>query len=146
MYPKILKTKYNKSPFKEVSLGYTTITIYPLTKIKEFVKENWLVIGDEDLCGDLICIDTKTNSFPVYLVPVSDDLEPDYISSSFDNFVEILKMLSIISEGRDNPIRLESNMVPENIKNDYLNSIKEKNPNCDMQFWENIFEIYQSLH
>ena len=139
--PKILKTKYNKLPFNEVSLGYTTITIYPLTKIKDFVNVNWLVIGDEDLCGDLICIDTKTDSFPVYLVTLSGELEPDYLSSSFDNFVEILKMLSVISKGRDNPIKLEKNLVPKNIKNSFLNNIKEKNPNCDMQFWENIFEI-----
>ena len=138
---KILNIKYNNLPFNEVSFGYTTVTIYPLTKIKDFVKANWIVIGEEDLCGDLICIDAKNNSFPVYLVPLSDELEPDYISSSFDNFVEILKMLSVISQGRDNPIKLQKNPMPENIKDNFLSNIKEKNPNCEIQFWENIFEV-----
>lgn len=131
--------KYNKLPFKQVSFGYTTISIYPLDEINEIFKERWLVIGDEDLCGDLICVDSMDSSFPVYLIPL-EDLEPDYISSSIDNFIEILKMLQILSEGRKNPVELENNPLPKNIRQNFLNRIKEKNPNCELQFWESIFE------
>lgn len=139
--PKIFNIKYKQLPSSQVSLGYTTITIYPLAEINNFIKDNWLIIGNEDLCGDLICIDTKIGTLPVYLVPLTDELEPDYIASSFDNFADILKVLVSISINRESPMRLEKNQVPKSVKDDFLNNIKEKNPNCDIHFWENIFEI-----
>ncbi len=137
--PEELIKKFYKIPFNEVSFGYTTISIYSLVKIREIIENRWLIIGEEDLCGDSICVDIADSSFPVYLVPL-EDLEPECISSSFDNYLEILKMLQKLSERRQNPVELENNPLPENDKNIFLISIEEQNPDCEIQFWESIFE------
>jgi hypothetical protein len=137
--PEELIKKFYKIPFNEVSFGYTTISIYHLVKIREIIEDRWLIVGNEDLCGDSICIDIIDNSFPVYLAPL-EDLETDCISSSFDNFIEILKILNTLSEGRKNPVELENNPLPENIRENFLSKVEEKNPDCELQFWESIFE------
>ncbi len=145
--PKEYIAKLNSIPFHEVSLGYTTITIYPSKSIKrmllsdiEHLNNKFFVIGNEDLCGDLLCIDTSIDSLPVYLVSEENDLETDYISFSFDNFMNILNMLKDISTDRENPVKLEKNPVPEDLKNYFLNQIIISNPDCEMQFWEGLFE------
>jgi len=79
------------------------------------------------------------NSLPVYLVPL-EDLEHDNISSSFDNFIEILKMIQTLSDDRKNPVELENNSLPENIRDNFLSRIEEKNPNCELQFWESVLK------
>ena len=137
--PEELIKKFYKIPFNEISFGYTTISIYPLVKIREIIEDRWLIVGDEDLCGDSICVDIIDNFFPVYLVPL-EELEPDCISFSFDNFIEILKILNTLSEGRKNPVELENNPLPENIRENFLNKVEENNPDCELQFWESIFE------
>jgi hypothetical protein len=146
--PKAYKSKLNSIPFHEVSLGYTTITIFTSKDIKNFlisenkyINQNFIAIGNEDLCGDIFCIDTSIDSLPVFLVPMTNDLKPEYISSSFDNFVNILILLKGISANRDNPVKLEQNPVPEELKKIFLNYISIANPDCEKQFWEELFEL-----
>lgn len=49
-------------------------------------------------------------------------------------------MLQTLSENRKSPVELENNSLPENIKDNFLSRIVEKNPYCELQLWESIFE------
>ncbi|HEX2939355.1 MAG TPA: hypothetical protein VHO66_10650 [Ruminiclostridium sp.] len=136
------------SPINEVSINCTTITIFPLKEIKKInlskpshIDNDWIIIGDEDLCGDLICINSNSESLPVYLVPIDDELEFEYISSSLNNLIEILLMLKEISIGRDTPVKYEQNPLPEDELNQFLQKVKLFNPDCELQFWSELFEV-----
>lgn len=146
--PATFFTKLNSINFHEISIGYTTITIYPSDSLEDMqttgidhLTDNFIVFGDEDVCGDLLCIDTSNGSLPVYLVPLDNEIDPECISISFDNFINILHLLKDISIGRDNPVKLEENPVPKNIEKNFLNYIIMQNPDCEIKYWEELFEI-----
>jgi hypothetical protein len=139
--------KLNKINFNEVSIGYTTITIYPSDSLEDmqitgidYLSDKFIVFGNEDVCGDLLCVDTSNNSLPVYLVPLDNEIDSECISISFDNFINILHLLRDISIGRENPVKLERNPVPKNIEQNFINYIIMQNPDCEIQYWEELFE------
>lgn len=136
-----IMNRYNETYFSEVSINYTTFTLYSLEKIKSInpPSANCLIIGDEDLCGDLIAIDTNIDSLPVYLITLDYELEPDYISSSIDNFIQIMIKLKELSIDRETPIEFEQNPISDQEKNEFLKQIRCSNLDCDMQFWEELF-------
>ncbi|MPN15619.1 hypothetical protein SDC9_162953 [bioreactor metagenome] len=98
------------------------------------------IIGDEDLCGDLIGVDTKNESLPIYLIPSDSDFETTCIASSFDNFVQIMIKLQELSVGRESPIEYAENQLSDDELNTFLVQVESTNPGCDMEFWKDLFE------
>ncbi len=145
-------------PFKPVSFGSMSVQIHPLDEIQDAQlgysvdpggnslvsdeegswKQNWLVIGYEDLCGDPIFIDTEAEGCSVYTaMNGTGSWNPILIASRIESFAEALDIISVLSQGRENPVELESNPLPSGERDKALKEIQRKNPNADMSFWQN---------
>ena len=75
-------------------------------------KESWFVIGYEDLCGDPIFVDLAKPEFPVFTAAHREgDWSPEMIASSFQGLIEALQEVNRLSEGRENPVKLERNPI-----------------------------------
>jgi hypothetical protein len=97
---------------------------------------NWVVIGNESCCGDPIFVDTADNKLPVYSAPHGmGEWEPELIATSFDNFIEIIKLLMPISQGREDPVALEKNPLTDEDKENLLSQIMDINNGIDGSFW-----------
>ena len=143
-------------PFREVSFGSSTVRIFDSNQIDEAQlgysrdsngqslcgrkdgdwKDEWLVIAYEDLCGDPIFIDTSVNNMPVYTAMHGQGRwEPELIADTFDGFVESLKAVKSVAAGRENPVELESNPLPNAQCEQILKTIRVANPKADTAFW-----------
>ena len=99
-------------------------------------KENWLVIGYEDLCGDPIFVDTQTDGWLVYTaMHGAGSWNPILISSSIESFAKALEMISELGKGRETPVELERNPLPSGERDEALKEIQRENPEADMGFW-----------
>ena len=142
-------------PFKSVSFGSMSVQIHPPNEIQEAQlgysvdpegnslvtdeegrwKQNWLVIGYEDLCGDPIFVDTDVEGCPVYTaMHGTGSWNPILIASSIESFAKVLELISVLGEGRENPVELESNPLPSEARDEALKEIQRANPNAGMQF------------
>jgi hypothetical protein len=71
-------------------------------------RKSWIVIGNESCCGDPIFIDTADHNLPVYFASHGAGAwEPELIASGLKNFVETIKLLKRVSQGREDPVALE---------------------------------------
>jgi len=152
----------NKLPVESVSLGYKTVTLFAAHELHDaqigysisdsgdsFVgeqagdwKENWLVIGYEELCGDPIFVDLSKSELPVFTAAHGDDdWNPVLIGSSLDGFVQALLKVKRVSQGRTNPVQLEHNPVSEIEREKLLSRIVELNQNASLEFWANWFAV-----
>ena len=144
-------------PFKSVSFGSMSVQIHEPDEIQEAQlgysvdpdsnslvtdeegswKQNWLVIGYEDLCGDPIFVDTSVEGCPVYTaMHGTGSWNPILIASSIESFAKALEIISMRGKGRENPVELESNPLPSGERADALREIQRENPNADMGFWQ----------
>lgn len=73
-------------PIEKVSYGHRTVTLFPEAELEDAQigysvgeagedftgnsvgdwRANWLVIGDEDVCGDPIFVDLSESNLPVF--------------------------------------------------------------------------------
>ncbi len=105
-------------------------------------KYSWLVIGYEELCGDPFFVDLNEKELPVFTAAHGEGAwNPLLIASSFIGFIECLNEIRRISNGRDNPVSLEKNPLPEVEQNQVLSKISELNGNASLEFWESWFEV-----
>lgn len=138
-------------PFDSVSFGYTTVTLHPFTALPEaqqgygIVPEGqntdwrpeWVVIGDEDLTGDPLFIDTEDEGFPVHTAAHGMGAwSSRLVAISFSHLVEALQLVSRAARGRETPVALEGNPLPEAEREAVLSSIRTNNPGADLSFWE----------
>lgn len=101
-------------------------------------REDWLVIGYEDECGDPIFIDTMRKDYPVYTAPHGvGDWVPSLIATSFPNFIAALSYVKNLSVGRQNPVERAANPVPARDRKAILEAISRENPDASLEFWEN---------
>lgn len=88
-------------------------------------KQNWFVIGYEDLCGDPIFTDLSRENFPVFTAAHgTGNWEPILIADNFDSFIEKLEIIM----SRKSP-------------NKKLEDIQRLNRQSDLEFWKQILEI-----
>lgn len=147
----------NGVALRAVSLGYKTVTLF---KANQLVKaqlgysvdpngkslcgseegdwqNTWLVIADEDLCGDPIFTDLASDKLPVYTAMHGEgSWEPVLIAESFSNFVLALEQIQALSKGRKNPVALEKNPLPKAEATAAIARIKQDNSNAEPDFWE----------
>jgi len=100
---------------------------------------NWLVIGNEELCGEPIFIDTSQPGFPVYnAMHGQGRWDPEPLAVSLAALRESLSALAEIAKGREDPIALEQNPLPEAERNGFLATVRRLNPGIDISFWEQL--------
>jgi hypothetical protein len=147
----------NETTIEIVSLGYTNVRLfhadalvdaqvgYSVTESGESLtgdKEgdwlpSWFVIGGEDLCGDPLFVDLANPDLPVVTAPHGEgDWHPVTIASSFNGFVAALEEVRVLSEGRENPMKLKNNPILSFQREQTLMAIAEANPNNSLEFWE----------
>jgi hypothetical protein len=141
-----------------VSLGYTTVKIYPADELKEAQigysvdptgnslidekdegswKQEWLVIGYEDLCGDPIFMDTASEGYPVYTAGHGEGAwRAKRIATTLKSFAQAMREVSTIAKGRETANELETNPIGAEEKADFLARIEKENPDIDLEFWE----------
>jgi len=131
---------------KDVSIGFTRMYLFAKDELinaqamKRNLKDNWYVIGYEDLCSDIIVIDASDESFPVYIAAYDENSwDLDLIAASFLNFIEALQLIKNISVGRENPIKLKENPIPREEKMVLLNDIYSIN-GIENSFWVDLLE------
>ncbi len=136
--------KLNRISFNEVTIGLTTIYIFPEDEIDENQigysfdsegqslvgesngdwKKNWLVIGYESLCGDPLFTDIETENFPVFTAMHGvGSWNENLIADNFESFV---KSLEIGAKCK--------------LKESCLEEIKTLNKMSDFEFWEVLFD------
>lgn len=144
-------------PFGVVSLGYRSVILHTQDELQQGQlgysmddqgtpltgdapgdwRENWLVIGYEDECGDPIFIDAARREFPVYTAPHGEgDWVPNLIATSFATFVRALTSVKNLSVGRENPVERAGNPVPASEGRAILEAISHENPGASSEFWE----------
>ena len=141
-------------PFDSVSIGYATIHLAPVRELEGTQqgysivpdgetdwKDEWVVIGYEDLCGDPIFIDTDVDDYPVYTAAHGmGEWNPQLIAFTFRHFVQILQQLQVLARGRSNPVELERRPITDQERESFLEFIRRDSPDIDFTFWETILE------
>ena len=143
--------------FRSVALGYEGITLFDGSDITEQQRgysiglsgedltgpnpgdwqREWLVIGIDEICGDPIFIDTSGDDLPVYTAMHGEgEWEPERIADSFGSFIAVLEQIRVIAAGRESPVALEENPLPEAVKEEPLEKIEALNPESSLEFWE----------
>ena len=108
-------------------------------------KENWVVIGNEDLTGNPIFVDAGIETYPVYTaVHGMGSWEPILIAGSIGGFAEALRAIAVLSEGRGNPEELKANALPSKERDEAIRKIRELDPSIDISFWEQWLAPYDS--
>lgn len=148
----------NAIELDEISYGYRTFALFSESEIDEEQKgystdaltgeilsdwkDNWLVIGREDLVGDPLFVDLQAEELPVYTAAHGEgNWNPILVSNSFSGFIESLLEVQKVSNGRINPVELENNPLPEVIREQVLNKISKLSGGAPLEFWESWFEV-----
>jgi hypothetical protein len=147
----------NEVKLESVSFGMTTVTLFKTDKLEQAQigfsvhpngetlsgssegdwQKSWLVIGEEDLCGDPIFTDLDSEKLPIYTAMHGEgSWEPVLLAESFSNFIQILEQFHSVAKGREHTVALQNNPLPESEANAITNYIKQNNPNAELNFWE----------
>lgn len=142
---------------RSVSLGYKTVHLHLPSELPDAQlgysvdpegnsligkqdgdwKENWIVIGYEDLCGDPIFIDTSGDGFPVYTaMHGTGSWEPELIAATLTGLMGAMEIMAAVSVGREHPVALEAKAITPEVQSRTLEEIARINPGADMSFWE----------
>ncbi|MGH7719327.1 MAG: hypothetical protein ACREON_10845, partial [Gemmatimonadaceae bacterium] len=100
-------------------------------------RPSWLVIGHEDETGDPLFVDTTSGDWPVYTAAHGDGTWlPERIADGILSFCRALHLLRYVAPGRETPVALETNPVPESEQRRILSRIEDENPYSSLDFWE----------
>lgn len=143
----------------EVSFGVTTIRVFRAEELGaaqigysisatgadltgsnpgDWLK-SWTVIGCEDACGDPIFVDVAQVGFPVYTAIHGEGAwEPIRIAASLQEFGFALDALADLARGRENPVDLENNPLPQTEKENFIGLIRSRKPDVEIEFWESL--------
>lgn len=154
---KYIKMRQNLK-YDSVSLGYTEVYIFKVQELENAQigyrvdlngnsltgknsgdwDENWLVIGNEDCCGDPFLIDIRDKKYSVYMaIHGEGNWEPTLIADSFKKFIKNIECMKDISTGRENPVKLKNNPISEVEKKKIIKRISRNDSKTDVSFWEN---------
>jgi hypothetical protein len=135
--------------FEEVSLGFRTVRLLPVAELSAAQEgyngngwsSDWLVVATEDELGDPIFVDLGADRLPVYTAAHGEGVwEPVQIADSFEGLVAALDEVAAISAGREHPVALEENPIPEAEREQILGRIRAANPDSDYAFWASWME------
>src|SRR5262249_30688813 len=143
--------------FEEISFGYSGIKLFSPAELDERQigysrgadgqsfcdgrpgrwQPEWLVSGYETTCGDPICLDTSCESLPVLTAMHGQGVwDPDLVAVSLQAFGQTLQLVCEIGIGREYPVALEENPLPEQELGRVLRRIGQLNGGeIGMDFW-----------
>ena len=144
--------------FNTVSFGYSGITLFAPGELdKQQIgysrgadgqsfcdgrlgswQPQWLVIGQDTLVGDPFIVDTSHPSSRVMTAMHGEGpWNPYQIARSLDVFGETLRTIRQIAVGREYPVALEKNPLPEAERDKVLDEINRLNGGAiEMDFWK----------
>ena len=149
-------------PIEKVSCGYRTVTLFSEAELEDAQigyrvgeagedfagngdgdwRANWLVIGNEDGCGDPIFIDLSESTFPVFTAAHGQGRwDPESLASSFTGFIDALGEVDRVSQNRRNPVQLERHPLSQVEKEQVMKQIAKVSGNADLEFWESWFGV-----
>ncbi len=115
---------YSKEEIEEGQVGYRVDD--KGNTIKEWIGDNYIVIGHDSCCGDPIITDISDKKLPVYSMFHDDWESLEKITDDFQQYLDILKKIDETDLGnekdKDNLI-LEINKIVPNEAEDYWTSI-----------------------
>lgn len=101
-------------------------------------KEEWLVIGTDDL-GDPFIVDSSTEELKVLTAMHGEgEWDPMIISDSLDSFGQILKELKMLSVNRTTPVDFEKKPITEKERGQFIQNIKRSNSDIEFEYWANL--------
>jgi hypothetical protein len=108
-------------------------------------KPQWLVIGSDTLIGDPIILNTSnfktSNSTVMSAIHGEGVWEPFPIAAGLPAFALALNAIKKASIGRENPVALESNPLPQAERKKIVQLIAGANgEEINLEFWELILE------
>jgi hypothetical protein len=102
-------------------------------------RSTWLVIGYDETCGDPIFIDRSKEGYPVYTATIGKGRwDPVPIAVSLQAFGQALSAIATVAKGRENPVALEQNPLPESERDRALAAIRQHNPQIGLNFWHTL--------
>jgi len=141
--------------FDSVSIAYVSVCLSPVAELQAAQqgyssipegdetdwRDEWVVVGYEDLCGDPIFIDISDDGFPVYTAAHGmGEWSPQPIAGTFQHFIEILQQLQLLARGRTTPVEIEKHPIAEQELESFLTFIRRGSPEADLTFWQSICE------
>ena len=149
-------------PLEKVSCGYRTVTLFSAAALAEGQvgysvgeagedltgendgdwRANWLVIGDEDICGDPILVDLSETDLPVFTAAHGQGRwDPEMLASSLAGFVKALAEIDRVSQNRRNPVLLEAHPLSKVERERVLKQIAKVIGKANLEFWDAWFEV-----
>lgn len=117
---------YSKEEFADAQIGYRITK--KGEKIKEWVGDNYYVIGNDSCCGDPIIVDTSDSKLPVYSMFHDDWSMLVKITNSYEQYLDILKEI-------DN-----TDLSDEDSCNKLTDKILKSTPKEGNDYWEALIE------
>jgi hypothetical protein len=130
---------YDSEQFAEAQIGYS---IHPdgtslISDDPGSCKENWLIVGYEDLGSDPVFIDTSAEESGVYTaMHGTGSWDTRLVASDVRGFAKALETIATLSRGRENPVEIDANPLSVDERDRALGEIKRNNPEADISFWE----------
>lgn len=156
--PKTYELLSAKFPLTAVAIGYWGIELVPSDRLPAAQlgygilpkgverdtsgwKKSWLVIGRETLCGDPVFIETKEPVLPVYTAAHGTGFwEPQLIAPSSIAFFELIAQLTELANGRENPVALEKNPIPQKELQRFRKVLSAYFGRRIPEFWNSLWE------
>ncbi len=102
----------------------------------------WFVVAEEDFLADPIFINVMEDVFPVYTaMHGASKWVPERIADSFEGFFAALGLIAAVSEGREHPVGLTKNPLPDGEMVRILTEIETRNPKSSLGFWVDWLKI-----
>lgn len=134
---------YKPDQLKEGQIGYSVDSLGKslVEDSEDSWKNEWVVIASDNL-GDPVFVDI--NSSDLHIMSAAHGMgswEPFIIARTLKNFRSIISGLQSLSIGRTNPSDYQKNPLTTEEKEQFLEMIRELDPEKDSFYWESFIDI-----
>ena len=104
-------------------------------------RESWYVIGRDELAGGPLFLDLARPGAPVLTAEHGmGEWDPVQIADSAERFLQILQLLQAVASGREHPVALAANPLPDAERDRVLAKIGDANPGADLFYWSSFLD------
>jgi len=122
---------FSKEVFEDAQIGYRVDD--DGVKIKDWIGEEYYVIGDDSMCGDPIIVKSDEPELPIYFMAHDDWNSLEKIANSVEDFAKILKMIGKVDWTQENQV---------NELKDKINAITPEN-----SYWDSLIRVeYENIN
>lgn len=113
---------YAKNEIEDAQIGYSKDGNGK--KLKNWIGDNFLVIGHDSCCGDPIIVDLSEEKLPVYSMFHDDYSSLQKITNSFKEYINILNEIEEVDlSDAEKSLALIEDIKNNNIEEDYFESL-----------------------